>query len=177
MLEFKHIKKDLSGQVFGKLKVIKYVGSSSTGRQSHWYCICECGKDKVVTRGNLLLGDTKSCGCLRRLEEGVASLNALYNSYVECAKRRAHEFSLSLDFFKHITKQNCFYCNKEPSQVRKAGRKTGDYVYNGIDRVDNSLGYVENNCVSCCKDCNYLKARVPKFIMEKAVIFIRSSND
>lgn len=28
---------------------------------------------------------------------------------------------------------------------------------NGIDRVDNSLGYILSNVVSCCKICNYMK--------------------
>jgi hypothetical protein len=33
----------------------------------------------------------------------------------------------------------------------------GYYLYNGIDRVDNTLGYSKENCVSCCKICNYMK--------------------
>ena len=27
----------------------------------------------------------------------------------------------------------------------------------GIDRVNNNIGYVLNNCVSCCKFCNSAK--------------------
>lgn len=31
------------------------------------------------------------------------------------------------------------------------------YFYNGIDRVDSSLGYVPDNVRPCCKKCNYMK--------------------
>lgn len=29
---------------------------------------------------------------------------------------------------------------------------------NGIDRVNNDLGYINNNVVSCCKTCNLAKS-------------------
>lgn len=34
----------------------------------------------------------------------------------------------------------------------------GDYVYNGVDRLDNAVGYLPGNCVPCCKFCNLAKA-------------------
>jgi hypothetical protein len=30
-------------------------------------------------------------------------------------------------------------------------------LYNGIDRVDPEIGYIESNCVSCCTVCNLMK--------------------
>lgn len=50
---------DLSGQVFGRLTVIKYLGD----RQ--WLCKCSCGNETIVYASNLVRGHTKSCGCLR----------------------------------------------------------------------------------------------------------------
>lgn len=49
--------KDLSGQVFGKLTVIKYAGNSK------WVCECECGNKTTVYTGHLQTGHTSSCGC------------------------------------------------------------------------------------------------------------------
>ena len=49
---------DLTGQKFGRLTVIKYVGKSK------WLCKCECGNEKIVSTTHLK-NDTKSCGCLR----------------------------------------------------------------------------------------------------------------
>lgn len=33
----------------------------------------------------------------------------------------------------------------------------GDFVYNGIDRIDSSHGYTKDNIVTCCKICNKMK--------------------
>ena len=32
-----------------------------------------------------------------------------------------------------------------------------DFLYNGIDRKDNNIGYIIENCVSCCGICNRMK--------------------
>lgn len=59
-------KKDLSGMKFGKLRAMFRLGKIKTGNADYWGCICECGNMKNVTTSNLLNGNTKSCGCLRR---------------------------------------------------------------------------------------------------------------
>ena len=33
----------------------------------------------------------------------------------------------------------------------------GQYLYNGIDRIDNKLGYIKGNMTPCCKICNHAK--------------------
>lgn len=55
--------KDLTGQKFGKLSVIKLIGRRKT--QIFWLCRCECGNEKEVSLQNLQNGNTKSCGCSR----------------------------------------------------------------------------------------------------------------
>jgi hypothetical protein len=40
--------------------------------------------------------------------------------------------------------------------------KYGVYIYNGIDRVDNTRGYSIDNCVACCKQCNWAKRELPQ---------------
>lgn len=52
--------KDLTGQNFGRLTAIKYLG----GRK--WRCKCECGNVIDVFTNNLTRGNTKSCGCLNK---------------------------------------------------------------------------------------------------------------
>ena len=34
------------------------------------------------------------------------------------------------------------------------------YLHNGIDRIDNNIGYESKNVVSCCKICNYAKSNM-----------------
>lgn len=56
---------DLTGLTFGKLRVIKRVGTSNS-RKAMWQCKCECGKRTIVRSSDLLSGNTKSCGCLHK---------------------------------------------------------------------------------------------------------------
>lgn len=65
--------------------------------------------------------------------------------------------------FETLTKSNCFYCGVAPktkvwSDLKQVNNtESSTYTYNGIDRVNNNKGYVFNNCVSCCKECNRAK--------------------
>lgn len=59
-------KVDLTGQVFGRLKVLGDVGKRTSGKHVLWHCMCECGTIVFVTGRNLKNGSTQSCGCLNR---------------------------------------------------------------------------------------------------------------
>lgn len=56
--------KDLIGQKFGRLTVIKRVPNKN--KKVCWKCRCDCGNVVIVDAGSLLSGNTKSCGCLRQ---------------------------------------------------------------------------------------------------------------
>jgi len=53
--------KDLSGRIFGELKVLG--PTSKRGNHVIWGCICSCGNKLVVYGSNLVGGNTTSCGC------------------------------------------------------------------------------------------------------------------
>jgi len=156
--------KDEIGNKYGRLTVISYAGL--TGRRlACWECLCECG-NKIITRGsNLRSGHTKSCGCQRvdsatgrKSEYGESSFKNLYaNVYKTTAKRRNIDFDITIEEFKKIVLSNCVYCGSEPSNYHLRTRGFGSFRYNGIDRVDNSRGYIKGNVVPCCKRCNYMK--------------------
>lgn len=55
---------DLTGCRFGKLKVIKRIGTDNS-RHSIYECICDCGKITTASTKSLKSGDKKSCGCIR----------------------------------------------------------------------------------------------------------------
>ncbi len=65
--------KDLTGQRFGKLIVIKDSGQRKN-RQVVWECKCDCGKITYVVGQALRTGHTKSCGCLQA--ERASSANS-----------------------------------------------------------------------------------------------------
>ena len=68
-----------------------------------------------------------------------------------------YEFKLTKNDFELLTKKNCYYCGGVPNNIQKALKGKEIYVYNGIERVDNTRGYLSKNCVSCCKKCNSFK--------------------
>jgi hypothetical protein len=101
-----------------------------------------------------------------RLSNGEAAFNALYGSYKKSATHyRKVSFELSKEVFKEMTQGNCFYCGSEPRSIRKE-LVSGNFIYNGIDRVDSNLGYTIENVVSCCSICNFMKRdlQVKEFI-------------
>jgi hypothetical protein len=56
---------DLTGKRFGRLFVIKRVGSNKFNK-SIWLCKCDCGNEKIITGTLLRIGETTSCGCFNR---------------------------------------------------------------------------------------------------------------
>lgn len=65
------IKNNLSGKKIGRLKVVKI---SYKLRSTYWECQCDCGNKIVVKRSNLISGNTKSCGCLKKEVDSLKHL-------------------------------------------------------------------------------------------------------
>lgn len=157
-----------TGQRFGRLIVIECLGVASGGHR-WWGCVCDCGNKVAVRSRELDAGHTRSCGCLQkenrakypgsnRLPYGHASRNGLLYSYKKSAKQRNIEWKLSSKDFFTLTSSPCVYCGSEPNLVHKPNKSVnGEYVYSGVDRLDNTIGYVPGNVVSCCWVCNRAK--------------------
>lgn len=64
------------------------------------------------------------------------------SEYIRSAKRKGVSFDLSKEYFEGLIKNDCAYCKLKP------------IIWFGIDRVVPSKGYVLDNVVSCCFDCN-----------------------
>ena len=154
---------DLTGQKFGKL-VALHPTEKRFKRSVVWVCKCECGNEKEVPARDLKSGNTSSCGCLRN-QGYPPGFNSLYSLAKTTAKRRGLEFCLSKDQYLMLIKANCSYCGAIPSNVYRQKEKDrngikkeyASIVYNGIDRVDSSLGYTPENSVTSCKRCNIAK--------------------
>lgn len=54
--------KNLTGQIFGELTVIKQLPERNSDRRVQWLCKCSCGNETIVDSHCLLNGHTKSCG-------------------------------------------------------------------------------------------------------------------
>lgn len=163
---------DLTGNIYGGLTVLgrSTMPPRRKGARIQWDCLCECGKMTTIGTSNLNTGNTTSCGCRKRAaimkvvrekvtgEWGDSSKKSTYYRYLKGAASRELEFALSLSDFQGLVQRDCYYCGCEPSNVTKSPNNNGDFIYNGIDRVDNTKGYLIDNCVPCCKFCNTAKS-------------------
>ncbi len=154
------IARDISNQRFGRLVAIERLPIRDIHKHSLWNCICDCGNVRVVTIGALSTGNTKSCGCTKYPPKTVRSMTRVFHSYKNNARYKKLDFSLPLSAFKEITQKPCHYCGALPSNMASnpISRSVDSiYTYNGIDRIDNDKGYVFDNCVPCCRTCNWAK--------------------
>lgn len=55
--------KDIRGQKFGNLTVIRDSGRRASNGAAIWVCKCDCGKDFDCPSGSLLQGRVMDCGC------------------------------------------------------------------------------------------------------------------
>lgn len=93
---------------------------------------------KAINRNNYLKNREK------RLEWNRQNRRKhLYEYYIRNAEARGIEFQLSREEFWELANDVCCYCG------------SSDNV--GVDRADNNIGYVIENCVPCCGMCNKME--------------------
>lgn len=113
--------KDITGQVFGRYKVI---GRAPTrGRNSYWTCECECGAVKEVRGSHLKRGGTVSCGCYieeRRTHKGRDLLGERFGRLLVVEKG----YRDKLERFRWLCKCDCGSTTLCYSSNLMSGRRT-----------------------------------------------------
>lgn len=93
-------------------------------------------------------------------EENLKYPLTYFKEYNKNALIRDISFYLTFEQFNTLIQKPCHYCTHFIETEA-----------NGIDRVNNSLGYTVDNCVSCCWHCNRMKSFYhPVFFVEKCRI-------
>src|ERR1700678_4464715 len=160
-------RKDLTGKVYKNLMVLAFshIHTAPSGSMYiKWLMKCGCGKEfirsgKGFGKGNGACAEcSHKLGCVKREKDPYLTIiKTIFTDYKLGAKRRKLSFSLSLQEFIAFIKQECYYCGDLATNKWKHRVRGHILIYNGIDRINNSKGYVANNCVSCCKICNIMK--------------------
>lgn len=171
-------------QKFGKLTIIRVIGVDKFGNK-RVNCLCDCGNEKNASINKLRSGNTRSCGCLKSENAikqlvGACQLNPNLRGKSEprlaTAKivyRRYADGDLSFESFLDLSQKKCFYCNATPSNTTnyyltkntkysKERQLKGFFIYNGLDRVNNSYPHNLDNVVPCCITCNKAKLQQTK---------------
>ena len=159
---------DLTNKKFGKLKVISKSDERGNRGQIKWNCICKCGNSHVVSGDCLRAKRSKSCGCeLGRKAQPNREKYLLKNEYTQIRKRHKKFNGELMDFdtFTILSKSTCkcgiTFSKEIEDRISKTKNKEKitDFTLqiNGIDRINSGIGYTKENCVACCKNCNYAK--------------------
>lgn len=153
--------KDLIGQKFGRLKVIKkadYYISPKGQKQTQWLCECDCGKKIIVRTTNLKSGNSKSCGCLQE-EKRRISKNKKYPQliYDKSTKRLLNIYRSMIN--RCYNKNTNRYIDWGGRGIKVCDDWRYEFInfYNwaikngyqdnlSIDRIDNNGNYEPDNC-------------------------------
>lgn len=141
---------DLTGQKFGRYIVLKFDHiSKSNGRK--YLCLCECGKEKLVSGSKLKAGSTVSCGCFHK-----EVISKQFKKHGDCDTRLYYTWCGMLSRCNLKTHAN--YDNYGGRGI-KVCQDWNEYLnfknwaldngYNTdktIDRIDNDKGYYPLNC-------------------------------
>lgn len=165
--------KSLVQQKYGMLTFIRHT-SERNGAHVVWELLCDCGTTTFSIAPSIIRGNTKSCGCLYDATRKTCGLkNRKYDPRISSARSvwlRSYKDGCDFESFLVLSQAPCYYCNRLPTRVFNVGgvNKTrtgsadqithGDFIYNGLDRIDSSKNHSLDNVVTCCHQCNWAKS-------------------
>lgn len=145
-----------------------------------WEALCECGKITQVVPQNVKTGHIKSCGCLKNAALVKSNKERRkYTPLISSARSvwAANYNDIDFETFFSLSQLSCKYCGTAPHRTRNVGDyrhypgvtyrsctpskeqvEEGNFTYNGLDRIDSSLGHTLGNVVPCCWICNRMKS-------------------
>jgi len=142
---------DLTGQKFGRLKVIGEEGRGKDG-QIRWKCKCDCGKITVVQSHHLRRGNIKSCGCLNqevKTKHGMSSKKNKQRIYRIWESMKARCFNINHRHYNRYGGRGITICDewKNDFQAFYDWAMSNGYQDNlTIDRINNDGDYEPENC-------------------------------
>lgn len=146
------------GQRFGKWTVIGKVPRRNGNGYS--LCKCDCGTIREVRSSKLKSGNSQGCGCVGRgNSRQERRLQFIRNHYLNSARVRDIVYNLPDNLLEELTNSPCHYCGALPSN--NSHKENFQVTYQGLDRKDPDLGYLEGNVVPCCHPCNIRKGTIP----------------
>ena len=103
---------DITGNKYGMLTVVSRGENTKTG-QTQWWCQCDCGSNlKLITKSNLISGNTFSCGCYnQRKRKDKNNTYDLSGEYGIGYTSKGEEFYFDLEDYDKIKERYWFKTN------------------------------------------------------------------
>ena len=165
---------DRAGQKFGRLKIVKRVGTT-TSKQPLWECVCDCGSIKNVDSCSLVTGNTVSCGCY--LKEKITKhggwKNASYNTWRAMLRRCTNSKDKDYPKYGAVGVTVCQEWFDYKNFVGDMGEPQGAQT---LDRIDPYGNYTKDNCRWATPTIQARNTRVPKKSFSGVVGVVRVRN-
>lgn len=136
--------KDISGEKFGNLTVLKRDGYKGTA--AAWMCKCDCGNVKTVSGDCLRRGLVISCGCLRNKSK-VTHGGSSDPEYAIWRSMRARCSNSSDPAYPDYGGRGISVCSRWDSYlnfITDMGRRPS--AQHSIERTNNNGNYEPGNC-------------------------------
>ena len=138
------MKHDLRGRRFGAL--VPYLHAGVRGGHSHWECLCDCGRIKVVRQSHLLTGNIKSCNApVHRVRHGHARVGCASPTYIAWQNmlRRCRPDGADARLYYDRGIRVCARWRRFENFLTDMGERPDG---RSLDRIDNDRGYEPGNC-------------------------------
>ncbi len=146
--------KDYTGKRLGSLVVLRPIVERHEHGGRQWLVACDCGAEKILSTN--AFGSNRSCGCQSPKHPNYIRKEITGTVYADLRDKHRNRTGseaglISIQTCRSLIMMACHYCGAPPSNTRKG------MCYQGIDRIDNSRGYIDGNCIPCCQMCNFFK--------------------
>lgn len=148
-MPYGHNRKDVAGQRFGRLTVIRYSHSAPGPRAAaFWLCRCDCGKKTVIQGRHLRSGNSMSCGCARvPFKHGHTTHTTKSSEYSSWDAMHQRCENPKHRAFKNYGGRGIKVCRRwkvfKNFLTDMGLRPTAQHT---IDRIDNDGNYTPRNC-------------------------------
>ena len=95
---------DLTGQTFGRWKVIERVYPYGKDNVAWWKCVCSCGKHtvQIIRSQTLRSGKSKSCGCIDEEKYEKVNRYVLKDGYYEVYNKNGDFFLIDEEDYERV---------------------------------------------------------------------------
>ena len=142
------------------LEIIVNKSKSGSTYKTYVFKCLDCENLIKAQSSQLKTHSGKCRKCTQKIRPYEHILNELIHT---CNNKTNHYIDLKYeDFINIIENSNCHYCDKKLEFSKHTRDENSNYTSRAyqLDRKNNNLGYIKENIVPCCWNCNRMKSDI-----------------